>query len=477
MTRRYFLVVFLLCCTIVATLMLYSSILTSKNMWNVAFIISTRYLTNFQNQSAASLEFTSRKSGNTSSRGNLNDELLDADTGDDGTSSGKKRMTRDQHDEKPIDQRGQDHSKSSLSQVNGRKGNRTLTNWWELMSEDEFVSFVKGLKNEELRFDENYPKWFSRADVVRMEMLSTSNISKLYNGRFKVRLRQLIFDDGRSDPIKDFDSCTEQCAIQKRVDDWFEIFAFHLDRVLGINRSLPAIARVLTPKMFPRKNRRIMDGKLRPLLWWDPKITHGGTLLHDQNSFGLYFTEYQTELKYRCNSLNENKNKSHHCKTKIKHIEWSKLSIFDFLLQNHDRLDRNCCGYDVSQGELCWKKKGVRNKCGNVSGHFLVHIFTRKEDPSRLVYIDNMFNINRTLNHLNYRLLEGIREVPEGPINVLKSGKLRDRLKESLQVDVGFWKSLVGENSADALIDIIERRAEILLRHIEEYNIALVPDY
>ncbi|XP_070533889.1 Golgi-associated kinase 1B-like [Ptychodera flava] len=437
MTRRHFLLVFLLCCALTTTAVLYSYIHYFASTGNVAFIVNIRGLLNFQNQSSKFIT----------------------------------TFWHSKHGENSTDKRDQDHSKSSLSQVN-----MTLKNWWELMSEEEFLSFVKGLKNEELRFGEHYPKWFSRADVVRMEMLSTSKISKLHNAKFKEELRQLIFDDGRSGPIKDFKSCTEQCAIQKRVDDWFEIFAFHIDRVLGLNRSLPAIGKILKPAMFPPKDRRFIDGKLRPLIWWDPKLIHGGKYKL-QNSFGLTFQDYQMDLKYRCNSLDELKqNKTYRCKTPVKYIEWSKLTIFDFLLQNTDRLDRSCCGYDVDQGESCMKKRSP-DKCANESKALMLHLFTRKGNRSRLVFIDNVFNRNRTFDHLNYRLLQGIREVPEGPINVIKSGKLGDRLKESLRVDVGFWKSLGGESNATALVDIIERRAKMLLKHIEEHNIAVVPDY
>ncbi|KAF7657725.1 hypothetical protein LDENG_00022950, partial [Lucifuga dentata] len=52
-----------------------------------------------------------------------------------------------------------------------------------------------------------------------------------------------------------------RCSLIKRPEDWFEVFAFHLDRVLGLNRSLPAVLRTFHSEVLPY---RYISGTPRP---------------------------------------------------------------------------------------------------------------------------------------------------------------------------------------------------------------------
>ncbi|XP_077990285.1 Golgi-associated kinase 1A-like isoform X2 [Glandiceps talaboti] len=256
------------------------------------------------------------------------------------------------------------------------------------------------------------------------------------------------------------------------------------DRVLGLNRSMPVVTRIFNRNNTQEPNyehfgSRFSDGKARPIIWWDPHIHHSGSLQPDQNSMSLWWTDYQNQLALRCYAKDnmEESARIENCTVKVRHIEWGRLALYDFLLQNHDRIDRSCCGYDVDEGEMCFKNGIYDNECKNINLQHLVHIFTHTYDDTRLVYIDNVFNLNRSAEHLNYRLLEGIDEIPQYPISVLKSGKFRESMLQSLYLDKVYWEDQGGRLFMDKLIDITEKRAQKLIMYIEERGINLVQDY
>ncbi|XP_002738975.1 uncharacterized protein LOC100370575 [Saccoglossus kowalevskii] len=349
-------------------------------------------------------------------------------------------------------------------------------NWWDLITEGEFKILVDEFANKDLRFGDEYPEWFSRTDIICMEKLSTNDVIDAFVKKDHPRLRLLVFNNTGSDRLLSFKRCTDQCGIQKSTRDWFEIVSFHLDRVIGLKRALPAVARIITAKPGSglSMDTRFSDGLPRPVIWWDPDIKHGGEFMFDQNSLDLSWTDYQRELRYKCNSQTKTL-RDYHCRTKIMNIEWSKLAMFDFILQIHDRLDRNCCGYDRDEGENCdWRHDG----CDDINKQFLVHIMVHKYSVSRLVFIDNAGNHKRSRDHLNYRHLKGITEFPENSINILRSGKFREMMKRSLTIDRWFWIAVGGEDGVDTIIDILEERVKALLDYIDSNeNIQIVSDY
>lgn len=117
------------------------------------------------------------------------------------------------------------------------------------------------------------------------------------------------------------------CSLIKRTDDWFEVFAFHLDRVLGLNRSLPAVLRTFKSEILPY---RYISGTPRPVVWWDPDIQHIADTDNDQNSVPLSWLQYQKLLQVHCGT--EADVKTAPC-VGIQHSEWGRLALFDFLLQ------------------------------------------------------------------------------------------------------------------------------------------------
>ncbi|XP_056331489.1 Golgi-associated kinase 1A isoform X2 [Danio aesculapii] len=273
--------------------------------------------------------------------------------------------------------------------------------------------------------------WFSADDIKKMALLSRGNVLS------KARLpgHGQVVQVGLSDKNDTFASAghlkrcqTESCALIKRPNDWSEVFAFHLDRVLGLNRSLPAVLRAFHSEILPYQ---YTSGTPRPVVWWDPSIQHLSDAENDQNSFSLTWPQYQALLKSRCGiQVPQNFTTC----VGVHHSEWGQLALFDFLLQ------------------------------------------VRKTEPSKLVFIDNAGRPHQPHDNLNFRLVEGIDEFPEKAVSILQSGCLKKMLLHSLSVDREFWLSRGEASGLKSLIQHTEQRAKALLRHIQEKNLRLNRD-
>ncbi|XP_026871215.2 Golgi-associated kinase 1A [Electrophorus electricus] len=336
-------------------------------------------------------------------------------------------------------------------------GRDFMTGWCETLHDKNFRENWRQTRAESL-------PWFSRDDVEKMDMLATGTV--LSKARLPGHGQVLQVGLGScSDcalPLGGNHSrlCeTGNCALIKRTSDWFEVLAFHLDRVLGLNRSLPAVLRTFHSDLLPYK---YTSGSLRPVVWWDPDIQHLADDDNDQKSFSLTWPQYQTLLKTRCGiqmPLN-----SSAC-VGVHHSEWGRLALFDFLLQVHDRLDRYCCGFHPDPADLCVENL-LNVQCSNPQHLMLVHILVRRADPSRLVFIDNAGRPRHPQDDLNFRLLEGIDEFPARALQVLRSGCLEQLLLHSLSADKALWESRGGAAGLRTTIHNLQHRANALLQHI-----------
>uniref|UniRef100_A0AAV2MAS9 Uncharacterized protein n=1 Tax=Knipowitschia caucasica TaxID=637954 RepID=A0AAV2MAS9_KNICA len=181
--------------------------------------------------------------------------------------------------------------------------------------------------------------WFSKDDVQKMKLLAggkpvTKARVPAHGQVLQVALempgqtqtRGKTFEDSPS--LSHTERCHRgQCSLVKRQEDWFEVFAFHLDRVLGLNRSLPAVLRSFHSDILPY---RYIRGAPRPVVWWDPDIRHLEDNNNDQNSVPLSHVQYQKMLKARCGIRTDLHEEP--C-VGVHHSEWSRLVLFDFLLQ------------------------------------------------------------------------------------------------------------------------------------------------
>ncbi|CAM4697717.1 unnamed protein product [Leuciscus chuanchicus] len=340
----------------------------------------------------------------------------------------------------------------------------SATDWCKTVSDETFIENWNQTKAETL-------PWLSEDDVKKMALLSSGTVLSKARLPGHGQVLQVGFSDRYSIYASAEDNhikrCqTGSCALIKRPNDWFEVFAFHLDRVLGLNRSLPAVLRTFHSEILPY---RYTTGSPRPVVWWDPSIQHLSDADNDQNSFSLTWPQYQNLLKSRCGTrvpLNFTT-----C-VGVHHSEWGRLALFDFLLQVNDRLDRSCCGFRPDPSELCVENL-LHIKCENPKDLNLVHILVRKTEPSRLVFIDNAGRPHQPQDNLNFRLVKGIDEFPELAVSVLQSGCLERMLLRSLSVDQEFWMSRGKVSGLKSLIRHIEQRAKALIQHIQEKKLRL----
>ncbi|XP_052434724.1 Golgi-associated kinase 1A-like [Carassius gibelio] len=347
-------------------------------------------------------------------------------------------------------------------------GIKDSANDWCMMVSDETFNDSWNQTNAE-----SLP-WLSEDDIKKMTLLSRGTVLSKSRLPGHGQVLQVGFSEKKDifDPEgENHITCCEtgSCALIKRPNDWFEVFAFHLDRVLGLNRSLPAVLRTFHSEILPYK---YINGSPRPVIWWDPSIQHLSEGDNDQNSFSLTWPQYQILLQSRCGTwvpLNFTT-----C-VGVHHSEWGRLALFDFLLQVNDRLDRSCCGFRPDPSELCVENL-LHVKCGNPKDLNLVHILVRKSEPSRLVFIDNAGRPHQPQDNLNFRLVEGIDEFPERAVSVLQSGCLEKMLLRSLSVDREFWVSRRGAPGLKSIIQHIEQRAKALLEHIKEKKLHLNRD-
>lgn len=309
---------------------------------------------------------------------------------------------------------------------------------------------------------------FSNTDKVYLTLLSQGEIREIYSIAYHEKLRLVAFDAPTVfDDVIPIESCP-LCGAIKSPKDLNEILAFHVDRTMAINRALPSTGRrFVQGEMENLGFDKTAAEEVFPVTWFAKDLIHQGKFQNDQNSMQLSWKDYQDILTH-CHG-----NSSHvvDC-TEVKYSDWSRMAVLDFVMQNHDRLDRYCCGYDRDEGESCFKNEIAKelDSCGDTDKRFLVHILTSKSNPKELVLLDNVGNIDRSLEHLNYELLKGIRTIPKSIMEKIYSEDFKDRLLRSLRWDTVFWNSKE-EEAIQTMVDTIALRVEKLKSYIKENDI------
>ncbi|XP_072784547.1 Golgi-associated kinase 1B [Taeniopygia guttata] len=308
-------------------------------------------------------------------------------------------------------------------------------------------------------YSESPPSWMSKDDILNMRMLADSPIQGIQEvPSHKAVLA--VFARGLSTTGT---ACNQgYCGIVKRPLDMSEVFAFHLDRILGLNRSLPSVS---------RRSEFFQGGQACPVILWDSSLSPTDNSTH--SSVRLTWGQYQQLLKKKCWQNGKVPRTEWGC-TEIHHHEWSKMALFDFLLQIYNRLDRNCCGFKPLKEDSCMQQ-GLKLKCNDQDAVDLTHIVQRRHDQRHLAFIDNKGFFDRNEDNLDFKILQGINEFPASAVSVLRSQRLREKLLQSLFLDKIYWESQGGRKGIEKLIDVIETRSKILLTYINAHGAKVLP--
>ncbi|XP_014837468.1 PREDICTED: protein FAM198B [Poecilia mexicana] len=318
-------------------------------------------------------------------------------------------------------------------------------------------------------YSEMAPPWFSAQDVKSMRFLGDAKVLRIKEIPRLDAPSLVIFEGADMDRLfsqkhlNRNNICGGQCGIIHCSVGNTEVFAFHLDRVLGLNRTIPAVS---------RKFGFLNDGQACQVVLWDVSL-YPKDLVAGPATVRMTWKEYQNSLTQRCWQKNVNPKSNSGCSS-IYHSEWSKLALFDFLLQIHSRLDPSCCGFRSRQEDVC-VQPGRHDVCKDQENIQLENIVHREHDLRHLVFTNNKGFFDRNEDNLDFRLLEGIKELPEQAVSVLRNRKLREKLLQSLFLDQMYWESQGGRQGIDKLIDVIERRANILLTYINAHGIKVIP--
>ncbi|XP_048827477.1 Golgi-associated kinase 1B isoform X2 [Brienomyrus brachyistius] len=255
-------------------------------------------------------------------------------------------------------------------------------------------------------YSERAPPWFSREDIQALRFLADTNIIRMKEVSSAAYGRLVLFEGATGGTLRSPDKvvgirggpgCQGRCGLLRRAEDMSEVFAFHLDRILGLNRSIPTVCRKIGVST---------DGDQSPAVLWDSSLAPTDGESH--SSIKLTWGAYQRSLKQKCWQRGVTPRAGWGCPS-IHHHEWSKLALFDFLLQIYNRLDRNCCGFKPHQGDRC-VRLGRHLQCAEQDSIRLAHIVHRMHDPRHLVFIDNEGYFDRNEDNLDFKLLDGITE-------------------------------------------------------------------
>lgn len=92
-------------------------------------------------------------------------------------------------------------------------------------------------------YSQRAPPWFSPQDVRAMRSLADAKVWRVREVSHGDAAPSRLVFEGETRVSTRSTVCAGQCGVIGSPVDTTEVFAFHLDRVLGLNRTLPAVSR------------------------------------------------------------------------------------------------------------------------------------------------------------------------------------------------------------------------------------------
>ena len=90
-------------------------------------------------------------------------------------------------------------------------------------------------------YSESAPSWLSKEDIGQMRLLANRAVAGLQPAQSRSGARLLVLEGTTRPSVP---ACgPSPCGLLKQSLDMSEVFAFHLDRILGLNRTLPSVSR------------------------------------------------------------------------------------------------------------------------------------------------------------------------------------------------------------------------------------------
>ncbi|XP_071843731.1 Golgi-associated kinase 1B-like isoform X2 [Apostichopus japonicus] len=299
------------------------------------------------------------------------------------------------------------------------------------------------------------PPWLNNRDVGIMRLLSEGVVQRrigLSQNRSTEYLLYLenVTEDGthlenNSVPVR-IRTCVD--AISLSCKEWPRVLAFHLDRIVGLNRVVPAAGRYFT-ELY---STTIHEGSTETAVWFPadlPAKQYGDDSLEATRYVKKKFWRFSDRQKW---SLVDE------C---AKNVEGEKvrMAVFLFLLQIKEKQLQECFKYPANHSHAPKHQDPASHlSCRNTfwgSGMRLTGQ-TWCLPPLGVNIIDT--------ENFNYTVLESIQSFPSDILEIIRSNKLRQHLLQSLFVDRIFWESQGARKGIENIIHVIDKRSKALLK-------------